>query len=186
MRLHTERLLLRAYADTDAAALCEAKDVSHDHLKPWMPWAQERPTLEKEYGTIAYLAKKEADGREWTRGLFLHDGTFIGSSGYKLKDVDVPSYEIGYWLDVRHTGKGYMQEAVRAQTDYLFKQRGANRVFIQCHAANTASAKVARALEFVQEAMLRNERRHIDGTLADSFIFAHTPESWQNTLTKRT
>ncbi len=178
MQLHTKRLLLRAYEETDAAALCDAKDISHEHLKPWMPWAQERPTLEKERGTIAYFNQKEANGKEWTRGLFLHDGTFIGSSGYTLSEADVPSYEIGYWLDIRHIKQGYMQEAVRAQTDYLFTQKGANRVFIQCHTGNTASAKVARQLGFEQEALMRNERRHVDGTLADSFIFAHTPASW--------
>lgn len=182
MQLRTERLLLRPYQPTDAAALCDAKDVSHDHLKPWMPWAQHRPTLEKEQATIAYFQQKEADGIEWTRALFLHNGTFIGSSGYTLSDADVPCYEIGYWLDIRHIKQGYMQEAVRAQTDYLFGEKGANRVFIQCHAANTASAKVARALGFAQEAILRNHRRHVDGTLADSHVFTHTPQSWATAL----
>lgn len=179
MQLRTERLLLRAYEATDAAALYEAKDVSHEHLKPWMPWAQERPTLEKEHGTIAYFNQKEADGKEWTRGLFLHDGTFIGSSGYRLEDADTPEYEIGYWLDVRHTEKGYMTEAVRALAEALFQQKGANRVSIHCHAENHASAAVAKRLGFAWEGRLRNHRRHVNGTLADTLIFAHTPESWK-------
>lgn len=177
--LTTPRLTLRPYVSTDAAALCDAKHASHAELKLWMPWAQELPSLEKEQGTIAYFQQKEADGKEWTLGLFLPDGTFLGSSGFRLDDKDVPSYELGYWLDSRHTGKGYMTEAVKAQTTFLFQQKDAQRVFIQCHSLNHASAAVAQRLGFVHEATLRNERRHVDGTLADSLIFAHTPESWE-------
>ena len=41
-RIVTERLVLRCWEPRDAAALKEAVDASLDHLRPWMPWAQQR------------------------------------------------------------------------------------------------------------------------------------------------
>src|SRR5262249_24384090 len=38
-RIVTERLVLRCWEPSDAAALKEAVDASIDHLLPWMPWA---------------------------------------------------------------------------------------------------------------------------------------------------
>jgi RimJ/RimL family protein N-acetyltransferase len=179
MHLSTERLTLRPYQLTDAPALLAAKLASRKELKKWMPWAQEEPTLTTENGTITFFQHKIDTGTEWTLALFLHDGTFVGSSGFTLKDEEIPSYEIGYWLATPHTGQGYMAEAVMAQTTYLFETRKAGRVEIHCHANNFKSVSVARKLAFKREARLRNHRRHVDGKLADTLVFSHVPESWK-------
>lgn len=181
--LTTPRLLLRSYQLADATALQDAITTSLPELRKWMPWAQKDPTLEGQEATILHFQKKEAEGKEWTLGLFLTDGTFLGSSGYRLEDAETPEYEIGYWLDTRHTGKGYATEAVKAQTSHLFQALGANRVSIHCQAENHASASVAKRLGYICEGRLRNHRRHMNGSLSDTLIFAHTPESWQQTVT---
>jgi RimJ/RimL family protein N-acetyltransferase len=180
MQLRTERLIIRPWEPSDAPALYESKLASHEHLKQWMPWAQKPPaSIEDENATIEMFLEQQLGDRHQPGAVFLRDGTFIGACGSWILQKDVPSFEIGYWLDARHLDKGYMTEAVRAKTEALFQQYGANRVVIECNVRNEGSANIARRLNFTHEGTLRNERRHVDGTLADSHVFAHTPESWK-------
>jgi RimJ/RimL family protein N-acetyltransferase len=179
MHLSIKNLHIRAYEQTDAPQLFAAIQASMPELSKWMDWAQSPPTLEKVHETIAMFEEQIASGKEHPLAIFLQDGTFVGSSGYRVINKAVPSFEIGYWLDTRYTGKGIMTEAVVAQTEFLFEDLKAQRVDIQCHADNTPSMKVALNAGFKMEATLRNHRRHVDGTLADTKILTHTPETWQ-------
>jgi RimJ/RimL family protein N-acetyltransferase len=42
------------------------------------------------------------------------DDQFIGDVYYGTIDWTVPYFAIGYWIDSRQSGKGYMTEAVNA------------------------------------------------------------------------
>jgi RimJ/RimL family protein N-acetyltransferase len=54
----------------------------------------------------------------------------------------------------------------------------AQRVSIQCDAANTRSANIPRRLGFVHEATLRNDGRNTMGELTDTLVFAITPDDY--------
>jgi RimJ/RimL family protein N-acetyltransferase len=84
----------------------------------------------------------------------------------------VPSFETGYWVRAGYTGRGYVTEACRAITAAAFDVLGAARVEIRCHDANVRSWRVAERAGFVLEGVLRNERRHLDGALGDTRIYA--------------
>lgn len=180
MELQTARLYLRPYKPEDATCLHTAKQASQPELQPWMPWAQKPSTVEGAAATIAHFQQRAEQDEEYPLAIFTHAGEFVGSTGYSPGNRAVPEYEVGYWLDTRHTGQGYMHEAVQALTAYLFGQKGANRVEIICNAANHRSAKVAKKMGFVQEAHLHNKRRDVKGELAAEKVFAHTPQSWQS------
>lgn len=179
MELRTTRLILRPYRPEDAPALYAAKVASMPQLRSWMPWAQTDPTPEGEAETIRHFQRNMDAKEKHGLAIFLHDGTFIGSGGFHYKRPEVPSFELGYWQHSGHCGNGYIHEAVCAQTEELFSNWGANRVMVRCHHLNEASAKVARTAGFEFEGRHRNARRHVDGTLADDLVFAHTPQTWQ-------
>ena len=42
--LETERLVLRCWRPSDAPLLRDAVDSSLDHLREWMPWAEDEPS----------------------------------------------------------------------------------------------------------------------------------------------
>lgn len=42
-RIHTQRLVVRCWEPRDAPLLKAVLDESLDHLRPWMPWAQNEP-----------------------------------------------------------------------------------------------------------------------------------------------
>ncbi|MES2731624.1 MAG: hypothetical protein V4714_07745 [Bacteroidota bacterium] len=44
-RIETDRLVIRCYEPSDAEKLKNAITESLDHLRPWMPWAQNEPEI---------------------------------------------------------------------------------------------------------------------------------------------
>jgi len=84
----------------------------------------------------------------------------------------VPSFETGYWVRSSRARRGYVTEAVRAISDAAFATLGAARVEIRCHDRNERSWRVAERAGFTLEGVLRSERRHLDGSLRDTRVYA--------------
>jgi RimJ/RimL family protein N-acetyltransferase len=105
--------------------------------------------------------------------LWLKDGTtLVGSSGFYVRDWLVPSFEIGYWCRARFEGQGYITEAVRAISRFIFEEFGARRIEIRCDARNERSARVAQRVGYHLEGHFHNHRLDTSGQLQDSLIFA--------------
>lgn len=93
---------------------------------------------------------------------------------------DVPAFSIGYWVRASEQGRGYVTEAVRTLTAYVFEVLRAQRIEIVCDARNTRSIAVAERVGFVREGRLRNLWRRADGTLPDEVVYALTPaDGWR-------
>lgn len=174
----TERLLIRAKRPGDGMEVYEAVRESLPELSQWMSWAQQLETPE------AYEARARMSAENFHRyedmpfGLHRRsDQYLVGTCGVHLRDADVPSYEIGYWVRSSCSGSGYITEAVKALTARTFEHLGANRVEIRCDAANVRSAAVAERCGYTLEARLRNHRRNIQGELADTLIFTKLKSS---------
>ncbi|MFG6120837.1 GNAT family N-acetyltransferase [Thalassobacillus sp. B23F22_16] len=170
----TERLQIRMPLPGDGDAVHEALEASHEELKRWMPFAQRRQSLEETESNV-----REAHARFLTReDLRLHifekeSGKFIGSSGLHRMNWEIPKFEIGYWLDSRYSGKGYMSEAVEGITTFAFEELKARRVEIRCDAANKASRKIPERLGFELEGILRHDDLSVAGDeLRDTCIYA--------------
>jgi RimJ/RimL family protein N-acetyltransferase len=81
-RIDTPRLVLRAWKPDDAASLKAAADRSHEHLRPWMPWAQAPIPLEETAEILAGFRAAFEEGRDWVYGIFARDGvTVLGGTG---------------------------------------------------------------------------------------------------------
>jgi ribosomal-protein-serine acetyltransferase len=174
--IETERMVLRAPRPGDGPALHAGVIESLEELRPWMPWAQEAPTLEMEEEVVR-RAHADFMARTDLMLLLFHKqtGTLIGGSGLHRILWDVPLFEIGYWLRTPYSGQGYMTEAVVGLTSFAFDTLHARRVEIQCDERNVRSAAVARRASFMLEGILRNHRRdHVNGELRNTMIFAQT------------
>jgi ribosomal-protein-serine acetyltransferase len=174
--LRGERVIVRPYRVEDAEALQQAVHESRDHIRPWLPFADAHQSVEE---SRDFIIRRKAD---WLLredfGLSIWQattGAFLGGTGFHVRDWELRYFEIGYWLRASAEGHGYMTEAVRLVTDFLFEQPGAQRVEIRCDALNLRSAAVARRLGFIQEARLRNARQASDGSLRDTLVFSLIP-----------
>jgi RimJ/RimL family protein N-acetyltransferase len=154
----TERLLIRKPLPGDGKAVYEAIQSSLNELKPWMPWAH---TNQSEVDVEANI--RDSIAKFITReDLRLHlldkvTGEFIGSSGLHRINWDIPKFEIGYWIDTLHSGKGYITEATEAITNFAFTELHAKRVEIRCDSTNTRSRAIPEKLGFTLEGILKSE-----------------------------
>jgi ribosomal-protein-serine acetyltransferase len=170
----TERLLIRSPLPGDGKVVCESIMASINELRIWLPFAQKE---QSEHIIEANLREAHLRflKREDLRLLIFHKETnqFIGSSGLHNPNWNIPKFEIGYWIDSRRSGQGYMTEAVQGISDFAFNALRARRVEIRCDTLNDKSRAIPERLGFTLEGTLRNEDTSVDGsTLRDTFIFA--------------
>ncbi|CEH28067.1 acetyltransferase [Aneurinibacillus migulanus] len=170
----TERLLIRMPRPGDGKAVYMAIKSSIDELRPWMPFAQKEQT-EQDIETNIREAHANFLKREDLRLLiFLKDtGEFIASSGLHRIDWAVPKFEIGYWIDKRFSGHGYMTEAVQGIADFAFDKLKARRLEIRCDSKNEKSRAIPERLGFRLEGILQNDHVAVSGDeLRDTCIYA--------------
>lgn len=172
----TERLFIRMPRPGDGKVVYEAIEASIHELKPWLPFAQKSQSEDEVEVNIrnAYIAFLK---REDLRLLIFskETGEFVASSGLHRMDWTVPKFEIGYWIDSRYSGKGYMTEAVQGITDFAFKELGARRVEIRCDEKNIKSRAVPERLGYKLEGILFNDDLSPDTKeLRNTCIYART------------
>ena len=140
-RVETDRLVLRCWNPVDAPLLKEAIDVSLEHLRPWMPWAEHEPEE---------LPAKFERLRRFRAEFDLRAATLCTASSTPMKHVSsvvlvstpelVPvHWEMGYWIRVDEINHGVATEASAALTRVAFEVHGVHRVVIQCDPANERS-----------------------------------------------
>jgi ribosomal-protein-alanine N-acetyltransferase len=165
-RLRTERLVLRAFDDEDAApyhALFNDPEVTR-----YLPMQGEPVSMER-------IERAIARGREhWTaRGYGIwavedrSTGTLIGQCGLQRLD-DVRETEVLYALSRASWGRGLATEAAGAAVRFGFDAVGLRRIVAYVVAANTASAGVVRKLGMELEA----EAVDIFGLRCDRYAIA--------------
>jgi len=171
---YTERLLIRMPKPGDGKAVFDAIQASIDELKPWMPFAHKEQSEEETEINIRDSYTKFIK-REDLRLLIFHmdTGDFIASSGLHRINWSVPKFEIGYWIDTRYSGKGYITEAVQGISKFAFSKLKARRIEIRCDSKNDKSRKVPERLGFTLEGILKNNAISADGKeLRDTCIYA--------------
>ncbi len=133
--LETERLILRAPQLEDAKTIAKlANDrriadntarIPHPYgiadAKQYITWAKETRS------ETAFLVT-------------LDDETIIGACG--VGQVEGENPEIGYWIGVRHWGKGFATEAARAVIDYAFGRFDYDALHSSARVTNPASRRV--------------------------------------------
>ena len=136
--LETERLVLRAPRLGDAksvAVLANDRRIAENTAR--IPHPYRMADAEDFIGTANL-------GNEAVFIIALRNGgrteQVIGACGYTQVDRHPP--EIGYWLGVKHWGKGYATEAVRAMIDHLFTDLDCEAIQSAARVTNPASRRV--------------------------------------------
>ncbi|WP_446222953.1 GNAT family N-acetyltransferase [Nocardia sp. IBHARD005] len=147
-RIDLGDLLLRRWRTSDLTRQFAALTASHAHLRPWMAWAEQPPTLAGQRRTLQNSAAHwpTPDGC-YRYGIFTASGEVVGGIGLHDR-VDPTALEIGYWCHVAHTGRGIIARAAHALTTTALTLRHISRLEIHCDAANVRSAAVPRRLGY--------------------------------------
>jgi RimJ/RimL family protein N-acetyltransferase len=132
--LETERLVLRAPRLGDAktvAVLANDRRIAENTARIPHPY---RMADAEDFIATANL------GSEAAFVITLRNGALIGACGFNQVDRHRP--EIGYWLGVKHWGKGYATEAARAMIDHVFTDLDCEAIQSSARVTNPASRRV--------------------------------------------
>ena len=89
-------------------------------------------------------------------GIWLKNGEkYVGEIWIEPKRWEVPSFEIGWFLDRGYQGKGIATEAARRSLVFLFNDLNAHKVIVITRDSNSRSCKLAERLGFRKEGHLR-------------------------------
>ncbi|MCA0403562.1 MAG: GNAT family N-acetyltransferase [Proteobacteria bacterium] len=159
--METERLLIRPPKLGDAKPVNLAINHSLNEISRWMPWASD-PSLETTEDFIKRGIQywQEPKPKELPMIIELKStGEIISASGFNEKsNFEIPIFEIGYWINTKFAGNGYITEAIIAITRFAFEYFSAARVQICAQKENIKSINVAKRSGFIEEAILKNYR----------------------------
>jgi RimJ/RimL family protein N-acetyltransferase len=166
-RVRTPRLLLRSWNPEDA------------HLLPWLPWAKNEPEpLDEKVTRLRTMRGKFDLGQDFIYAIFDRDDKeVVGGTGLHPR-VGPDAFEIGYWIDVNHVGRGYATEAAGALTRVAFEIEGVRRVEIRCDPSNDRSSAVPRKLGYTHDATLRKRSLSTEGEERDLMIWSLLREDY--------
>lgn len=171
---HTDRLIIRVPRPGDGKVVFNAIQASMTQLRAWLPFAQDEQDEQKVEQNLREAYAKFIVREDMRLLIFLRDSEqFVGSSGLHNPNWEIPKFEIGYWIDTRFSGQGYMTEAVNGITEFAIHELKARRVEIRCDTLNVKSKAIPERLGYSLEGTLKNEDISADRSrLRDTFVFA--------------
>jgi ribosomal-protein-serine acetyltransferase len=170
-QFETERLLISNYQKGDGNEFYQLILSNCNHLQEELGETKALKTIEdaEEYVRIKRVAWLSRE-RLVPKIVEKTTGRMIGQLWIEPK-WDRMIFEIGYFVEEKSQGNGYVTEAVKKMIEFLFTGLDANKLEIHVKATNTRSIGVAKRCGFTKEAQLRERGRTNDGEIVDLEIY---------------
>jgi RimJ/RimL family protein N-acetyltransferase len=180
-RIRTARLVIRCWDPADAPLLSAAINASLEHLRPWMPWANQEPeTVEAKAQRLRRFRADFDSDRDFVYGIFNAEETAVlGGAGLHTR-AGIGAREIGYGIHADHIGHGYATEAAAALTRVACEVDRVRWVEIRCDPQNGRSAAIPNRLGYRCDATLRHRLLAPDGGPRDVMIWSLLQEEYSN------
>ncbi|MCO4782867.1 MAG: GNAT family N-acetyltransferase [Candidatus Cloacimonetes bacterium] len=160
-----DRIHLQKHTLSNAQTMFEMIDLDRVALQEFLPWVQKTNSVQDSETFIKITQDCWSLNKAYEFGIYINDSNqYIGNIGAINLDLDQKVCEIGYWLNSKYSGNGYMIEAVKTLEKQLFNL-GFFRIEIRCIPKNIKSQAVALNSGYVLDGVLRsncilnNERR---------------------------
>ncbi len=181
--LHGRRVLLRPLTLHDFDEWREVRRRCQDWLTKWEPRRipGQPDTVEDRQAFSARCSVRMREiqlGTGYGFGIFV-DGAFAGE--ININSIHRGAHQnayVGYWIDQRLAGQGYMPESVVAVLQFCFEQLLLHRVQISVIPRNASSRRVAEKLGIRDEGIAQRYLE-INGVWEDHIRYAITAEEWQ-------
>ena len=181
-RIQTERLLLRAYQD-DTASILELLEPNREQLVrefPQMAWMR---TREEAQDFLKQKAEQWQSGKTFCYGIWRTEGgKQVGQIQVKNISWDIPSAELGYFIDGSCRRKGFATETIRAILRVAFQELGFQRIYVRILPSNPESFALAKKVGFQVEGVHRKAFRCGFGQLHDVHYMAVTADDYRRQM----
>lgn len=172
----TNNLILRKLSLRDIADVFEY--AQSPLVGPNAGW-QPHENINESEEFIKYSIKKREFGQPGIYAIVHRDHNKV------IGTIEVHSYkeykgEIGFVLNPRYWGKGYMLEAAKAVIVYAFEILELERLQYGYFLFNKRSERVCQKLGFQFEGILRKKFQNYDGVVIDEAVASITKEDYQN------
>ncbi|WP_310829565.1 GNAT family N-acetyltransferase [Paenibacillus pedocola] len=175
--IHTERLLLRLFIPSDAAAvtaLCNNYNIYKNTLYLPYPYALK--------DALSWIEHHSANFNAGTSYEFAItdkvSGELYGAIALS-SNQNFHNGELAYWIGEKFWGNGYATEAARAVLQFAFDEKKYHKVFARYFGSNPASGSVMRKIGMEQEGVLREHVRK-EERYEDLVYYGMINLSWTN------
>lgn len=181
--LFGRRILLRPLTLGDFEQWREVRRHNHEWLTRWEPQrvpGHPDPIEDRDAFAVRCSARQRERqlGTAYGFAIFI-DGDFAGEINVSsVQRGPFQSAYVGYWIDERHAGHGYMPEAVVTIMRFAFEDLNLHRLQISIIPRNQASRRVVEKLDLRCEG-LAQRYLEINGVWEDHLRYAITAEEWQ-------
>jgi ribosomal-protein-alanine N-acetyltransferase len=182
VRLFGGRVVLRPLVPGDFREWSEVRRRNAEWLTVWEPSRQPHqpdPTTDKS----AFSSRCMQRDRDRTAGTAYQFGLYVGPQvigEVNLNNVirgAMQSGTVGYWVDQRYAGNGYVGEGVVVLLQYAFEQLRLHRIEICIVPRNQRSRRVVEKLQIRDEGVAERYLE-INGTWEDHVRYGITVEEW--------
>jgi ribosomal-protein-alanine N-acetyltransferase len=171
-------LCLRLPTVSDYGVWVSERSESRAFLRPWEPtWSADDLTRAAFKRRVRRVQRDAAEQSGFAFLIFRRDDEAL-LGGVTLSNVRrgvAQSASLGYWMSVRHAGRGYMRRAVDLVLDFAFGELRLHRVEAACIPGNERSLGLLEKAGFVREGYARRYLL-IDGRWQDHVLLSRTAE----------
>lgn len=157
-RLDTTRLIIRRYAEGDGQGLflLLERNSNRAFLRENVEEISSIETEEEAEITVRKRSAEWAAHCRFVMGIWLKgEDRYVGEIWIEPKNWEVPSFEIGWFLDQGYQGRGIATEAVQRSLEFLFNNLNAHKVIAITRDTNLKSIRLIEKLGFHKEGHLR-------------------------------
>ena len=181
--LFGRRVLLRPLTSSDFPAWQEVRRRNGEWLTKWEAQrVHGQPDVVEDRDAFAVRCSARQRERQlgtgYGFGIFVN-GDFAGEINLTaVQRGPFQSAYVGYWIDEKHAGNGYMPESLVVLAQYAFDELHLHRIQISIIPRNSASRRVVEKLGIRDEGTALRYLE-INGVWEDHVRYAPTAEEWE-------
>ncbi|MFW9783839.1 MAG: GNAT family N-acetyltransferase [Candidatus Heimdallarchaeota archaeon] len=167
LKVETPRLIIRKYELGDGKDLFQLLESGNnrEYLKEHNDEATNVKTEEEAELRIQGLSKDWIERTRFVMGVWLKSSKkYIGQIWIEPNKWEVPSFELGWYLEKSLQRQGFASEAAKACIEFIFNNLLAHKIIVITRDDNPRSAKLAERLGFKKEGHLREHSVKKDGS----------------------
>ena len=162
IKMESERLILGRYEEGDGKDLYTLLERNNNRvfLKEHADEATNVMSRDDAENRVRTLSAWWDTRDRFVMGIWLKEtNEYIGNIWIEPKDWNVPSFEIGFFLDRGFTGKGYAYEAAKRSLRFIIENLDAHKIILITRDTNERAIKLAQRLGFI------NEGHHVESNI---------------------